>query len=145
MLVSMRTTLLPQISLIRLFFMAAKKEMRCKNTSPKAASLPRNFGIAPVLFVAITCSLMLFSCKAATHKYTDEGTIQDIQAKGGVYPISTVTTTTGIFQVEGSVSAAIGDHATLQITDWHNYFKEDNATHLLCIDSKVKPHCYRLK
>lgn len=52
---------------------------------------------------------------------------------------SSVETTEGVFQVQGAVSGAAGDVATMKTVDQHGMVKSE-----LCIESKYKSACYRL-
>lgn len=52
---------------------------------------------------------------------------------------SSVETTEGVFQVQGAVTGASGDVATMKTVDQHGVVKRE-----LCIESKFKSACYTL-
>ncbi len=52
---------------------------------------------------------------------------------------SSVETTEGVFQVQGAVTGAAGDVATMKTVDQHGMVKSE-----LCIEAKFKSACYRL-
>lgn len=67
------------------------------------------------------------------------GTVQDIQLHSTTFSTeTTVKTTTGVFQVHGGVSAAIGDPAQIK-RDASGIIKA-----ALCIQSAVKTDCYSI-
>jgi hypothetical protein len=69
------------------------------------------------------------------------GQILDIKLHDSMLSVnSTVTTTVGIYQVIGAVSANIGDASQLKTETLFN--NEKNS--FLCITSEVKTGCYRI-
>lgn len=73
---------------------------------------------------------------------TDAGLVKDIQLhETSLSTATTVTTTAGVYQVRGGVSATSGDVASLEA-------KEDGTLGVqksLCIKSNIKSACYPLK
>lgn len=74
----------------------------------------------------------------------DAGTVVTIELHATTFATqSTVTTTNGIYQVSGSVSAAKGDKVQLEIKP---PYRLDSETRRLCvIDSSIKNACYSLE
>ncbi|WP_273767041.1 hypothetical protein [Aeromonas hydrophila] len=69
------------------------------------------------------------------------GKVVDIKLHGLMFfSKSTVTTTTGIYQVNGAVSAIIGDASFLKTEAVSNKSKKNS----LCIKSEVKTDCYSI-
>lgn len=97
------------------------------------------FGVGIIVFVSV---LMVFRTPAepvnSTATYTEAGSVLGVELhETSLSRTSSVTTSTGTFQVSGAVTAAIGDGAR---------FKQaaDSFGKSLCIGNAYKAHCYRL-
>lgn len=73
---------------------------------------------------------------------TDAGSVKGIQLhETSLSTATTVTTTAGVYQVRGGVSASAGDEASLEAKDVGTLGVQTS----LCIKSKIKTACYPLK
>ena len=77
----------------------------------------------------------------------DAGVIKNIQLHDTTFSEdTTITTSTGVYQVNGGVSAKVGD--TVILKKWDDV--PEHKKHLpmyateVCVDSKIKKGCYRL-
>ena len=97
------------------------------------------YGIGIIAFVSVSMALRTPAEPVnATATYTDAGSVLGVELHETSFSrTSSVTTSTGTFQVSGAVTAAIGDGAR---------FKQaaDSIGKSLCIGNAYKAHCYRL-
>ncbi|MNL54786.1 hypothetical protein D3C87_1781480 [compost metagenome] len=97
-------------------------------------------GITALLFYTRAIDLIV-KPRQASYQEKPAGKIVDIKMYDLVFiPKSTITTTIGIYQVGGAVSAIIGDTATFKVETFGNNSKKS----FLCIESEVKTDCYRI-
>lgn len=83
----------------------------------------------------------MIEARQISPKIISAGEVVDIKAHNSMFfSNSTVTTTVGIYQVGGAVSATIGDDSQLKIETLYDKRKES----FLCIKSEVKTDCYRI-
>ncbi|MES2877550.1 MAG: hypothetical protein V4713_03940 [Pseudomonadota bacterium] len=69
----------------------------------------------------------------------DAGMVKDVQLHDSTFTTSTtVTTSVGVYQVHGGVSASAGDSVKLKIQ------KEPIPLRSLCVESQIKSVCYSL-
>lgn len=73
--------------------------------------------------------------------YQSAGAVESVQLHETAFSTSTsVTTSAGVFQVSGAVTASPGDQAKISVNA-----EGSQTSSNLCVESRFKTHCYRLR
>lgn len=73
--------------------------------------------------------------------YQSAGAVESVQLHETAFSTSTsVTTSAGVFQVSGAVTASPGDQAKFSVNA-----EGSQTSSNLCVESRFKTHCYRLR